>query len=201
MSPLRSNSTFFLYSPTILLKKLSSYQLLFLSSTSQVNQNQTRQKITNYTSSWNSKLDEILISVVQFHLVHFCVQVPTWWWSKYSFGLIDTTGLCIGFIDRGALFWIVPVNLFVVFATHKFTLNILECIWVGLSSNRSPVSDTIDCRHCRQLFLQWRLNGIFKWVHQAFYIIGKMFPMLSVKYMLTYYIKEVIKGKIFWILN
>ena len=32
-------------------------------------------------------------------------------------------------------------------------------------------------------------------------IIGKCFPMLSGKHMLTYCIKEVIKGKIFWRLN
>ena len=43
--------------------------------------------------------------------------------------------------------------------------------------------------------------GIFKWLHQAFNMIGKMFPMLSGKYMLTYCIKEVIKGNIFWWLN
>ena len=177
------------------------YQLLFLSSTSQVNQNQARHKITNYTSSWNSKLGEILISVVQFHLVHFCVQLPTWWWSKSSFGLIGTTGIFIGFIDKGALFRVVPVKLFVVSETHKFTPNILECFQVGLSSNRKSVSVTIYCQHCHQLFLHWRLNGIFKWVHQSFNMIGKMFPMLSGKYVLTYYIKEVIKGKIFWRLN
>ena len=59
MSPLRSNSTFFLYSQTILLeKKLSSYQLLLLSSKSEVNQNQARHKISNLTSSRNSKLGE-----------------------------------------------------------------------------------------------------------------------------------------------
>ena len=121
-------------------------------------QNQARNKITNYTSSWNSKLGEILISVFQFHLVQFCVQVPTWWWSKSPSGLIGNTGLCIGFIDRGALFWVVPVDLFVVSATHKFTPSLLECLWVWLSSNRRRVSGTIYCRHCQQLFLQCRLD-------------------------------------------
>ena len=104
LSPLQSNYTFFLYSPTILLEKqLSSYQLVLLSSKSELNQNQARHKISNLTSSRNSKLGEILISVVRFHLVHSCVQVPTWWWSKSSFGLIGTKGICIDFIDSGAL--------------------------------------------------------------------------------------------------
>ena len=40
------------------------------------------------------------ISVVQFHLVHLCVQCPTWCLSKSTFGLIGNTGLCINFIDR-----------------------------------------------------------------------------------------------------
>ena len=121
-------------------------------------QNQARNKITNYTSSWNSKLGEILISVVQFHLVHFCVQVPTWWWSKSPYGLIGNTGLCIDFINSGALFWVVSVDLFVVSATHKLAPSLLEFLRVGLSSNRRTVLGIIDCRHCHQLFLQWRLD-------------------------------------------
>ena len=44
-------------------------------------------------------------------------------------------------------------------------------------------------------------HGILKRVHQAFYMIGKMFPMLSGKFMLIYCINEVIKGNIFWRLN
>ena len=110
-------------------------------------------------------------------------------------------GLCISFIVRGALFGVVPVKLFVVSATHNFTPNILEYFRVGLSSNGKSVSGTIDCWNCHQMFLHWRLNGIFKWVHQDFYMIGKMFLILSEKYMLTYCIKEVIKGRIFWRLN
>ena len=147
--------------PSILLSsyynyKLSNYQLLY--------QNQAINKITNYTSSWNSKLGETLISVVQTHLVHFCVQVPTWWWSKSPSGLIGNTGLCINFIDSGALFWVVSVDLFVVSATHKFAPILLEFLWVGLSSNRRTVLGIIDCRHCHQLFLQWRLIWRFSWV-------------------------------------
>ena len=102
--PLRSNSTFFLYSPTILLENtLLSYQLLLLSSKSVVNQNQAKHKISNSTSSRNSKLGDILISVVWFRLVHSCVQVATCLWSNSSFGLIVNMGLCINFIDGGAL--------------------------------------------------------------------------------------------------
>ena len=104
LSPLHYNSTLFLYSPTILLEKngrVINYCCC------QVNhkwtKNQARHKISNSTSSRNSKLGEILISVVQFHLVHLSVQVATWWWYKFLFGLIGTTGLCIDFIDSGAL--------------------------------------------------------------------------------------------------
>ena len=49
------------------------------------------------------KLGENWFSLVQFHLVHSSVQVPTWLWSKSSIGLIGTKGLCIGFIDIDAL--------------------------------------------------------------------------------------------------
>ena len=37
----------------------------------------------------------IIFSVVLIHLVHFSVQVTTWWWSESSRGLIGTKGLCI----------------------------------------------------------------------------------------------------------
>ena len=77
--------------------------------------------------------------MVQFHLVHFCVQVPTWWWSKSPSGLIDDTGLCIDFIDSGLLSGIVSVNLFVALATHKFPPGLLELLWIGLSSNKRTV--------------------------------------------------------------
>ena len=49
------------------------------------------------------KLVVIIFSVVQIHLVHFSVQVATWRWSGYSYGLIVTEGLCIGFSDIVAL--------------------------------------------------------------------------------------------------
>ena len=41
----------------------------------------------------------INFSVFQIHLVHFSVQVTTWWWSESSRGLIGAEGLCIGFIE------------------------------------------------------------------------------------------------------
>ena len=37
--------------------------------------------------------------MVWFLLVQFSVQVPTWWWSKSSRGLIVTKGVCICFSD------------------------------------------------------------------------------------------------------
>ena len=112
-------------------------------------QNRARKKIKNYTSSWNSKLGEIIISVVQFHLVHFCFQVPTWWWSKSPSGLIGDTGLCIDFIDSGSLSGVVSVDLFVASATHKFAPSLLELLRVGLSSNRRTcgVRCAVEDRH------------------------------------------------------
>ena len=74
-----------------------------LSSKSEVNQNQARHNISNSISSRNSKLGDIWFSMVQFHLVHFSVQVLTLWWYKSSFGLIGTKGICIDFIDTGEL--------------------------------------------------------------------------------------------------
>ena len=53
----------------------------------------------NFNESRKSKLGEIWFSVVRFCLVHFSVQVPTWWWSKSWSGLIGTKGLCNFFSD------------------------------------------------------------------------------------------------------
>ena len=77
-------------------------------------------------------------------------------------GLIGNTGICINFIDSGLLSGVVSVDLFVVSATHKFAPILLELLRVGLSFNRRTVLGIIDCRHCHQLFLQWRLDfGIY----------------------------------------
>ena len=74
----------------------------------------------NLTQSRKSKIGDICFSVVRFRLLHFSVQVPTWWWSKYSRGLIGTKGICIGFSDIVAPVGQYMVNLFVVLKT-------LEC--------------------------------------------------------------------------
>ena len=52
--------------------------------------------------------------MVQLRLVNFSVQVPTWWWSKSSCGLIGTKGICISFIEIVALMGQYTVNLFIV---------------------------------------------------------------------------------------
>ena len=104
MSPLQSNSTFFLYSPTILLEnKIVELSITFLSIKSEVNQHLASHKISNLTSSINSKIGEIWLSVVRFHLVHSSVQILTWWWFNSPFSLIGTKGFYVGFIDSGAL--------------------------------------------------------------------------------------------------
>ena len=65
--------------------------------------NKPTTKLIASHNSGNSKLGVIWFSLVRFHLIHSSVQVPTWWWSKSSFGLIGMKGICIGFIDSGAL--------------------------------------------------------------------------------------------------
>ena len=37
--------------------------------------------------------------MVQFHLVHYSFQVPTWWWSDSSLGLMCAEGICTGFVN------------------------------------------------------------------------------------------------------
>ena len=60
---------------------------------------QTFGKLSVLNKSRISKLGEISLSVVLFHLVHISGQVPTRLWSKSSRGLIFTMGICIGFSD------------------------------------------------------------------------------------------------------
>ena len=58
----------------------------------------------------------INFSVVRIHLVHFGVQVITWWWYKFSRGLIGTEGICWHCYACGA----VTVNVFVVLTKIEF---------------------------------------------------------------------------------
>ena len=62
-----------------------------------------QEKKINHIIDWSrySKLGEIIVSVVRFHLLHFSVQVTTWWWSKSPSGLIGAKGICIKFIGNG----------------------------------------------------------------------------------------------------
>ena len=68
-----------------------------------IKREQTFEKLSILTKSTISKLGGIIFSLVQFHLVHFSVKVPTRLWSKSSCCLIDTKILCIDFIDIVAL--------------------------------------------------------------------------------------------------
>ena len=56
-------------------------------------------------------------------------------WCNKSFLVPRNTGICINFIDRGALFWVVSVDLCVVSATHKLAPSLLEFFQDGWSSN------------------------------------------------------------------
>ena len=133
-----------------------------------MNQNLARHKISNLTSSRNSKLGDIWFSVVQFHLVHSCVQVPTWWWSKSPFGLICTKGLCIRFIDSGALMRKYQWTYLFYWQHLSLLPTILINLRVELSYHRRPVLGIIDYWHCHQLFLRWGLNFVIKLSYMIF---------------------------------
>ena len=64
---------------------------------------QTFGKGSILTESIIPNLGVINLSVVWFHLVHFSVQVSTWWWSKSSRGLIGRENIFIGSFDIVAL--------------------------------------------------------------------------------------------------
>ena len=101
--------------------------------------------------------------MVRFHLVHFSVQVATWWWSNYSHGLIWTKGVFYWFCWHCCACGAVTVNLFVVLTTLEFSLStILSNFRVVLSSDRRPVLGIVDYRHCFQLFLHWGLKLLIK---------------------------------------
>ena len=107
-------------------------------------------------------MSKISLSVVLFCLVHFSVQVCTWWWSKSSRFLIGTKGICIGFIDIIALVGNYTVNLFGVYTTLEFPVKILSNFLVGLSSDRKPILVTMVYRDCCQIFFHWRLKILIK---------------------------------------
>ena len=66
------------------------------------------------------KLGAINFSVVQFHLVHYSVLVPTWWYSECSRGLIGAYGICIDFGDIFLRLGYRSVNSFVVCTEFGF---------------------------------------------------------------------------------
>ena len=55
--------------------------------------------------------------------MHASVHDPTWWGAKASGGVIDTKGLCIGFIEIVAHLGQYTVNLFVVLTILEFSPN------------------------------------------------------------------------------
>ena len=77
----------------------------------------------NLMQSRKYKLCGISFSVIWSRLVHFSVQVPTWWWSKSSRGLIVPKGLCISIIDIVVPVGKYTVNLFVILTTLEFSTN------------------------------------------------------------------------------
>ena len=111
----------------------------------------------------NWKISVVInFSVVRTHLVHFSVQVTTWWWYKYSRGLICAEGLCIGFIDIVASIRCIPL----ISLLFRQQLSLLPVL---LSNHPAKLSfggvsalGIIDYRHCHQLFLLWRLKVLFQ---------------------------------------
>ena len=72
------------------------------------------------TESRISKLGVINFSVFRFHLVHYNVKIPTWWWSESSRSLIGAEGICIGFGDMVMPLGCNSVNSFVSCTTLRF---------------------------------------------------------------------------------
>ena len=108
--------------------------------------------------------------MVQFLLVHFSVQVPTWWWSMPSRGLWFNRhkGDLYRFQWHCCACGSVTVNLFLSWQHLSLLPTILRDLRVGLSYNKRPVFGIIDYRHWYQLFLQWRLKLLIKLSYLAF---------------------------------
>ena len=104
--------------------------------------------------------------MVQLCLVHFSVQVPTWWWYKSSRCLIGTKGLCINFVDIVALMGQYTVKFFLT--TLGFDTDNACDFLVGLSSNRRPVLRIVVYQHCHQIVLHWRLKFLITLSYHIF---------------------------------
>ena len=104
----------------------------------------------------------INFSVVRNHLVHFSVQVTTWWWFKYSRGFIGIEGIHIRFTEIVALVGSIQL-IHLLFRQQLNSLSILlSCPPFRLSSDGVSSLWIIYYRHCHQLFLHWRLKLLFQ---------------------------------------
>ena len=140
-----SNSNFFTLSPTIKIeivlayyqfslnhdhqKRTNIWQLINLHWINNIEKEKYYGKLSILTGSRISKLVEINILVVWFHLVYFGVQVPTCWWSKYSHSFIGTEG-----------FLLVLLTLLCFWGHNNKLLYSLEKTWV---SSQLYLSSTI----------------------------------------------------------
>ena len=100
----------------------------------------------------------ITFSVVRIHLVHFSVQVTTWWWSESSCGLIGTERLCIGFIDIFASIGHIRLIHLLFIQQSILPPELLSYPPVKLSFGGVLSLGIMDYWHCYQLFLHWRMK-------------------------------------------
>ena len=149
-------TTLFKFFITLYPKRTKFWQLISLSLYIQREQIFGSWQIFTFQEYQSSVVNNF--SVVRIHLVHFFVQVTTWWWSESSSGLIGTKGLCIGLTDIFVLvgsIWL--INL--LFRQHLSSLLILlSNPSFKLSFGRVSALGITYYRHCYQLFLHWRLN-------------------------------------------
>ena len=121
---------------------------------------QTFWKLSIWNELWILNLGDISFSMVRFHLVHFSVQVSTWWWSKSSRGLVGADGLCIGFIEILFLWVINSEVLCCLENTWFFSWLNLAIFYLDELLGRISVLGIIDYWHCYQLFLHLRLKSL-----------------------------------------
>ena len=125
------------------------------------------------------------------HLVHFCVQDTTWWWSESSSGLIFAEELCIGFIVIVALvgsIWFI----------HLFLRHQQSALPVMLSNSPAKLTfggvsplGIIDCQNCHQWFIYWRLKILiwrnYQLIFVSIHAITNLFEDMQVSFPHIYY--------------
>ena len=108
--------------------------------------------------------------MVRIHLVHFSVQVTTWWWYESSHDLIGAEGICMGLIEIIALVgrWKL---IHLLFRHHLSVLPVVlsnppvKLIFGGVSA-----LGIIYYSHYHQFFIHWRLKILIWCNYQLIFV-------------------------------